>query len=77
MIETTPRPEGAPPPERLLRLGDVVERLGIGKSTLYRMMAAGTFPRPLEITPGWKAWREAEVDAWIVAAASAATPTAH
>lgn len=67
-VPPPPEPDAFPPPApgaRLLRVKDVLARLGISISTLYRMMLNKEFPRPTEITPGWKAWREAEVDEWI------------
>lgn len=60
-----PSPVAPAPPPRLLRLKAVLDRVGVSKSSLYRMMQDGRFPRPLEITPGWKAWRECDVSKWI------------
>lgn len=56
--------------ERLLKLGDVCDRVGFGKSALYEMIADGEFPAPKKVR-GSSRWREAEVDAWIVALPSA------
>jgi prophage regulatory protein len=59
--------ENPPPPQRLLRVRDVLARLGRSKSSLYRMIQAGEFPAPTEITPNWKAWPEHAVEACIKA----------
>lgn len=50
---------------RALRMNDVAEKVGLGQSTLYRMIAAGTFPKPFELVPGRTAWLESDVDAWL------------
>ncbi|CAH2797585.1 MAG: Transcriptional regulator, AlpA like [uncultured Caballeronia sp.] len=39
--------------------------MGLGASTVYRYLAAGKFPRPVEIGGGRMAWLESEIDAWI------------
>jgi prophage regulatory protein len=51
--------------ERLLRLKDVQQKVGLGSSTIYRKIAAGTFPRPLSLGEGTVRWRLSEIDAWI------------
>ncbi|KML48113.1 transcriptional regulator [Burkholderia cepacia] len=50
---------------KALRMKDVTEKVGLGQSTLYRMIAAGTFPKPFELVPGRTAWLEEDVDAWL------------
>lgn len=54
-----------PRPGRLLRLPPVQERTGLGKSSIYAAMAAGTFPTPVRLGTRGVAWREEEIDAWI------------
>ncbi|WP_321959634.1 helix-turn-helix transcriptional regulator [Paraburkholderia tropica] len=51
--------------ERLIRLREVRARVSLGASTVYRYLAAGKFPRPVDLGGGRVAWRESEVDAWI------------
>jgi len=62
--------------ERLLRLAEVRTKVGLGASTIYRRMAAGTFPRPLTLGDLVVRWRASDVDAWIDALprATAQTP---
>ncbi|MDN7913731.1 helix-turn-helix transcriptional regulator [Burkholderia cepacia] len=50
---------------KALRMKDVVKKVGLGQSTLYRMIAAGTFPKPFELVPGRTAWLEEDIDAWL------------
>ena len=42
-----------------------VEKLaGISRATIYRMIKAGKFPRPLSIGTGAVRWRQSDVTAW-------------
>lgn len=50
---------------RALRIKDVIAKVGLGQSTLYRMMAEGKFPKPFEIVPNRNAWLEEDIDAWL------------
>jgi prophage regulatory protein len=51
--------------ERILRLKSVLERTGLTRSTLYRKIKLGTFPKQLRISTRCIGWREAEVDSWV------------
>ena len=51
--------------EKLLRLGEVREIVGVAKSTIYAMMAHNRFPRPLQIGPKSVRWRESEIAEWL------------
>jgi len=55
------------PPAKVLRCPEVVERTGVSRPTIYRMMAEGTFPQCHRLSPGTVGWSEAEVEAWIEA----------
>jgi len=48
----------------LLRLPDVMQATGLGSSTIYRKIAANTFPRPLRLGPGSVRWRTSAIVAW-------------
>ena len=50
---------------RLIRLKEVQYRVGLGRSTIYRWMAAGKFPKPVQLGGYAVAWAEADIDAWI------------
>ena len=52
-------------PERILRLKPVIERTGLSRSTLYRKVADGTFPRPIQLSARCIGWRETAVNAWM------------
>ncbi|WP_254305612.1 AlpA family transcriptional regulator [Sphingopyxis sp. BSNA05] len=53
------------PSARLLRLKDVQHRVGLGRSTIYRWMDEGKFPRPHPISNHSIRWLESDVDDWI------------
>lgn len=50
---------------RILRLRTVLDRTGLSRSTLYRKINEGTFPRQLRISVNGAGWREAEVERWV------------
>ena len=56
-----------PAPERLLRMVEVERQTGVSRAQLYRLMAAGDFPRPVSLYGRSKAWVESQVQAWIAA----------
>lgn len=71
--EPTPRPvrvrlaqslEAASLPGALLRMNTVCELLGLSRATVYRLIAAGSFPKPVHVTPRCSRWRSDEVAAW-------------
>ena len=39
--------------------------LGISKASLYRLLAAGKFPKPIRPLPGVVAWRAGDVRNWL------------
>ncbi|MBE1526731.1 prophage regulatory protein [Sphingopyxis sp. OAS728] len=53
-----------PIPDRFLRLNTVLDRTGLSRATLYRKIAAGTFPHQVKIAERCCGWRESEVAAW-------------
>lgn len=53
---------------RLIRLAEVKQRTGLSRSTIYRWMKAGKFPRSYTLGNYIAAWSEAEVEAWMVEA---------
>lgn len=52
--------------ERLLRLRDVEAKTSLGRSTIYRYIKEGRFPKGLQLGPATVRWREAEVDDYIL-----------
>ena len=53
------------PPIRLVRLPEVMARTGLSRSTIYVMVAAGRFPKPVPLGVWAMGWIESELDEWI------------
>ena len=52
-------------PDRILRLNAVLDRTGLSRSTLYRKIQTGTFPKQVRIATRCAGWRESAVTAWM------------
>jgi prophage regulatory protein len=52
-------------PDAILRLPAVKARTGLGRSTIYARMDAGTFPAQITLGPKSVGWSESEIDAWV------------
>ena len=50
---------------RILRRREVQDRTSLPRSTLYELIAAGSFPKPVRLGPRAVGWLEAEVCRWI------------
>jgi prophage regulatory protein len=57
--------QGPQSQSRLIRLSEVTKLTGIARSTIYKWMAGGTFPRPLKLSVRHVAWREHDILEWI------------
>lgn len=86
--KTTPKPNAsqapatpatpitATRPDRIMRLAEVQQRIGIrGKSTIYRWVQHREFPAPLALGGGSVGWRESDIDAWIASRPPVILPT--
>ena len=51
--------------ERIIRITAVLERTGLTRSTLYRKIHGGTFPRQVRISTRCAGWYESAVNAWL------------
>lgn len=54
---------------QLLRLSQVLDRVGLRTTRLYQLIGDGTFPAPIKLGARAIAFVESEVDAWIEAQA--------
>lgn len=50
---------------KLIRLKQVMECTGLARSTVYKFIAEGDFPKPVKLGVRVAAWVEAEVLAWM------------
>ncbi|WP_426000724.1 helix-turn-helix transcriptional regulator [Caulobacter sp. DWR1-3-2b1] len=45
-----------------MRIGTVLQRTGLSRSTLYRKIQDGTFPRQVQISVHGAGWRESAIN---------------
>lgn len=50
---------------KFLRLADVIERTGLGRSTIYKLMTENDFPNSVSLGARSVAWVEQEIEDWI------------
>ena len=53
------------PAKRILNQRDILAALGVSKTTLWRMIKAGTFPQPLKIGERLNGWRVETFEGWL------------
>jgi prophage regulatory protein len=51
-------------PRIFARLPTVMQATGLGRSTIYRLVASGAFPAPVHLGPRAVAWRWSDLDSW-------------
>ena len=51
--------------DRFLSMSEVLDRICLSKTHLYRKINAGQFPRPVPLGPQKVAFLESEVEAWM------------
>jgi prophage regulatory protein len=77
-LRDAPKPEQAPHADkelalmssrsiRMLRLPQVIDATGLGKTKIYELQGQGDFPMRVKITAHSVAWVEEEVQAWLAA----------
>lgn len=66
-----PKPPSADPqPAVFVRMPGVVLTTGLGRSTIYRLIAEDKFPSPVQLSTRAVAWRRVDLEHW-----SAGRPT--
>ena len=51
--------------DRILRIKEVCDIVRVHRSTLYKMMGRGEFPKPLRLGPTARGWRQSDIDKWM------------
>lgn len=51
--------------DRILRIEAVLTATGLSRSTLYRKISAGRFPRQIKIADRCAGWRQSAVHEWM------------
>jgi prophage regulatory protein len=62
-------------PSKLLRLDVVMDRVGLGRSSIYAGVKNRTFVIPVRLSARAVAWREDEIDRWVSERARVGTPS--
>ncbi|END0095968.1 TPA: helix-turn-helix transcriptional regulator [Pseudomonas aeruginosa] len=50
---------------KILRLDSVIESTGLARSTIYKLVGSGGFPKPVPLVGRSVGWVESEVHEWI------------
>lgn len=50
---------------KIIRLNQVIDSTGLGRSTIYKFIAEGKFPAPLKLSERCVGWLESEIHQWI------------
>lgn len=55
----------SPGTHRVIRLPEVINKTGLGRTTIWRMSSTGNFPEAISLGGKATGWIEAEIDRWI------------
>jgi prophage regulatory protein len=50
---------------KIYRLKELKEKLGVGKSTIYRWIKKGNFPAPIKLGERTVGWLESDLKKWL------------
>lgn len=50
---------------RIIRRREVEARSGLGRSSIYALMAEGKFPRPVKLSARAVGWYESDINEWL------------
>ena len=51
--------------DRMLSVREVVERVGLHRSTIWKKIRAGGFPAPIELCENKIGWPASEISTWL------------
>ncbi|MAX56789.1 MAG: transcriptional regulator [Alcanivoracaceae bacterium] len=51
---------------RIMRLKEVMDTTGLGRSYIYKLIADGVFPKPVPLGARATGWVSDEVESWIL-----------
>ena len=50
---------------QILKLADVITQTTLSSSTIYRLVQAGEFPKPIKLATHASGWLESDIEVWI------------
>jgi len=69
--DVTQLSSGERPGARLVGFWEVQYRIGLSRSTVWRLEKSNQFPKSIRICSGRRAWLESAIDDWIASKAGA------
>lgn len=51
---------------RIMRLKEVMETTGLGRSYIYRLASEGSFPKPVRLGGRASGWVSDEIEEWVI-----------
>lgn len=60
---------------KVIRRNDLLQLIGLSRSSLYAMTKSGRFPKPIRLGQRAVGWREADVQAWLASRPAAGEPS--
>jgi prophage regulatory protein len=69
--DATTLPSGKRPSARLIGFPELQHRIGLSRSTVWRLEKTDQFPKSIRISSGRRAWLESSIDDWIASKAGA------
>lgn len=51
--------------DRIIKLSELKDIVGLARSTIYRMSSEGRFPKPIKLGERSSGWIESEVEQWL------------
>lgn len=58
---------------KVLRLPQVLAKIGLSRSTTYAMIGAGDFPKPIKLGKRAVGWVDSDVENWLTGRCSTAS----
>ena len=49
----------------ILRIPDVMERIGLSRSSIYQKISEGTFPAPIKLGKRAVGWLNSDIEIWL------------
>ena len=60
-------PAPSQPERQILRVADLQARLGLSRTTIWRLRRAGEFPQPIRLSANTVGWPAHLIDEWLTA----------